>query len=228
MSDSQSAIQIKGIRDGLLVSLGTASWEESRSALMEQIETRKSFFQGARVALDVGSQIFHVNDLSDLRDALSERGINLWAVVSESPTTEKTAQLLGLATRISKPRPQEFVQVPVEEIGEKAALWIGHTLRSGTRVEFAGNIVILGDVNHGAEVVAEGSILVWGRLRGSIHAGSKGDQTAIICGLDIADGQIRIAENFNDSSEQGEESQPVKIKVVDGVLQVEPWQTNQS
>ena len=48
-----------------------------------------------------------VKELVDLRDQLSERGIFLWAVISESPTTEKTAQLLGLATRISKPRPEE-------------------------------------------------------------------------------------------------------------------------
>ncbi|MCL4825168.1 MAG: hypothetical protein KJZ57_13215, partial [Anaerolineales bacterium] len=107
MNDSNSLIQIKGLRDGLLVALGDAAWDDLRAALMEQIESRGSFFQGARVALDVGGRVFRVNELSELRDTLSERGVNLWAVVSESPTTEKTAQLLGLATRVSKPRPQE-------------------------------------------------------------------------------------------------------------------------
>jgi septum site-determining protein MinC len=228
MSDSQSLVQIKGIRDGLLVSLSDAAWEELRTALMEQIETRQAFFRGARVAIDVGSQIFHVNELSELRDSLSEHGINLWAVVSESPTTEKTAQLLGLATRISKPRPQELVHFAAEDLGEKAAMWVGRTLRSGTRIEFPGNIVVLGDVNPGAEVVADGSILVWGRVRGSVYAGAKGDQTAVVYGLDLSAGQIRIVDENNNLSLKDRETQPVKISLVNGVLQADVWQPNQS
>ena len=228
MGDSQSLVQIKGLRDGLLVSLGDAGWEQLRAALMEQIETKQTFFRGARVALDVGAQIFNVNELSELRDALSERGINLWAVISESPTTEKTSQLLGLATRITKPRHRELVHLSSKEIGEKAAMWVGRTLRSGTRVEFPGNIVVLGDVNSGAEVVADGSVLVWGRVRGSVHAGATGDKDAVIYGLDLSAGQIRIADAINASSEQGRETRPEKIYLKNDALQVEAWQTNQT
>ena len=228
MSDPNSLIQIKGLRDGLLVSLGNASWDDLRVALMEQIEARRSFFQGARVALDVGSQILHVNELSELRDTLSERGVNLWAVISESPTTEKTAQLLGLATRISKPRPQELTRPPAEEIGEGTAMWIGRTLRSGTRIEFPGHIAVLGDVNPGAEVVADGSILVWGRVRGLVHAGAKGDETAVVCGLDLSAAQIRIAGAATVPLERGGAVRPEKVFLKDGALQVEPWQFNQS
>jgi len=106
MNETNSLIQIKGLRDGLLVSLDDAPWEEQRSALILQVDSQPDFFKGARLALDVASQVLHVNELVDLRDQLSERGISLWAVISESPTTEKTAQLLGLATRISNPRPE--------------------------------------------------------------------------------------------------------------------------
>ena len=107
MNGTNSLIQIKGLRDGLLVSLDDAPWEEQRAALIAQVDSQPSFFQGARLALDVATQVLKVNELVELRDQLSERGIALWAVISESPTTEKTAQLLGLATRISKPRPEE-------------------------------------------------------------------------------------------------------------------------
>ena len=105
MEQTTSLVQIKGIRDGLLASFSDASWEDQCVALISQIDERPAFFQGARLAMDVGSQVLKVNDLVDLRDRLSERNVVLWAVVSESPTTEKTSQLLGLATRISKPRP---------------------------------------------------------------------------------------------------------------------------
>src|SRR5215216_2690985 len=151
--ETNSLVQIKGLRDGLLVSLDDASWEEQRSALITQVDAQPSFFQGARLALDVSSQILHVNELVDLRDQLSERGISLWAVLSESPTTEKTAQLLGLATRISKPRPEESRKFAVDDLGEETALFLSRTLRSGTRIEFAGHVVIFGDVNPGAEII---------------------------------------------------------------------------
>lgn len=228
MSDSNPLVEIKGLRDGLLVSLGNAEWDELRAVLMEQIEARQSFFQGARVALDVGSQIFHVNELSELRDTLSERGVNLWAVVSESPTTEKTAQLLGLATRISRPRPQETTRPAAEEIGEGAAMWVARTLRSGTRIEFPGNIVVLGDVNPGAEVIAENSILIWGRVRGVVHAGVKGDEAAVVCGLDLSAAQIRIGGASATPSKRGGEAHPEKYFLEDGIIQSESWQSNQS
>lgn len=229
MTDSNPLVEIKGLRDGLLVSLGNAPWEELQTALMEQIQARQSFFQGARVALDVGGHIFHVNELSELRDTLSERGVNLWAVVSESPTTEKTAQLLGLATRISKPRPQEVTRpAAAEELGEGAALWIARTLRSGTRVEFPGHIAVVGDVNPGAEVAAEGSILVWGRVRGLVHAGAKGDASAAVYGLDLSAAQIRIGGASVVPSERSGEVRPEKFFLKDGVLHSEPWQVNPS
>ena len=228
MSDSNSLIQIKGLRDGLLVSLGNAPWDELRAALMEQIESRGSFFRGARLALDVGGQVFHVNELSELRDTLSERGVNLWAVVSESPTTEKTSQLLGLATRISKPRPQEMIRPSAEDVGEDAVMWIERTLRSGTRVEFAGNVVVLGDINPGAEVVAEGSVIVWGRARGLLHAGVGGDAAACVCGLDLSAAQIRIGSAAAVPTAGGGEARPVKYFLEDGIIQSESWQSNQS
>ena len=163
MTETNSLIQIKGMRDGLLVSLDDAPWPQQREALIAQVDEQPSFFQGARLALDVSSQVLRVNDLVELRDQLSERGITLWAVISESSTTENTAQLLGLATRISKPRPEESRQFSVSDLGEETAMFLSRTLRSGTRIEFAGHVVVLGDVNPGAEIVAEGSVMIWGR-----------------------------------------------------------------
>lgn len=228
MTDSKPLIEIKGLRDGLLVSLGGAEWDELRAALLEQIETRQTFFRGARVALDVGSRVFHVNELAELRDTLSDRGVNLWAVVSESPVTEKTAQLLGLATRVAKPRPQEVSRPAADELGEGAALWVGRTLRSGMRVEFPGHIVVVGDVNPGAEVAAEGSVLVWGRARGLVHAGAKGDESAVVYGLDLSAAQIRIGGAAAMPSARSGPARPEKFFLKDGVLQSEAWQANPS
>ena len=226
MNGTQSLLQIKGLRDGLLISMDDASWEDQRAALIAQVDGQPAFFQGARLALDVASQVLHVNDLVEIRDQLSERGISLWAVVSESPTTEKTAQLLGLATRISKPRPEESRQFSVEDLGEETSLFLNRTLRSGTRIEFAGHVVVLGDVNPGAEIVAEGNVIIWGRVRGMVHAGSKGNTNAVICALDLSPTQLRIADQASAMLKPHETPQPEMARInEEGKLQAEFWST---
>src|SRR6185503_17095033 len=224
MNETNSLIQIKGLRDGLLVSLDDAPWEEQRVALLAQVDGQPAFFHGARLALDVASQVLHVNQLVELRDQLSERGISLWAVISESPTTEHTAQLLGLATRISKPRPEESRKFSVEDLGEGTALFLDRTLRSGTRIEFGGHVVVLGDVNPGAEIVAEGNVIIWGRLRGMVHAGAKGNVKAVICALDLSPTQLRIATETSASLKPQENPRPEIARINEsGKLQSEFW-----
>ena len=222
MNDLHSLVQIKGMRDGLLVSLADASWEEQQSALLAQMDQQPSFFQGARLALDVGSQVLHVNEMVELRDQLSDRSVVLWAVVSESPTTEQTAQLLGLATRISKPRPEEE-RFSGEGQNDELALYVNKTLRSGTRIEYPGHVVVLGDVNPGAEIIAEGTVIIWGKLRGSVHAGSKGDEDSKVCALDFAPMQLRIAEETVNIKKEKQILGPVAAFIRNERVVVESW-----
>jgi septum site-determining protein MinC len=214
-------VQIKGMRDGLLVSLGDAGWPVVQRALLERIEQQPAFFQGARLALDVGNQSLKSAELSSLRDKLSEHGIMLWAILSLSPVTENTAQILGLATRVSKPRPQELQAAKKNE--DDTALWVNKTVRSGTRIEFGGHIVIFGDVNPGAEVIAGGSVIVWGRLRGVVHAGAKGNQAAVVCALDLSPTQLRIAGQIAVAPERHGKPLPEIVRIKDGQLQAETW-----
>jgi septum site-determining protein MinC len=223
MGDTPSLLQIKGIRDGLLVTLTGAAWPELLDALMKNIDERPAFFQGGRVALDVGGQELRVADLSSLRDMLSERGISLWAILSESQVTETTAQNLGLATRISKPRPPEIPDT-AEELPVDAAKWVKGPLRSGGRIVYDGNVLVMGDVNPGAEIVATGSIIIWGRLRGMVHAGAQGDESAVVCALDMAPTQLRIAGEIAISPKKQGKNQPEVARLRDGQLVAEPWQ----
>jgi septum site-determining protein MinC len=220
-----SLVQIKGIRDSLLVSLAEASWEVQSAALLAQIDGQPAFFHGARLALDVGTQVLKVNEMVELRDRLSERSVSLWAVVSESPTTEKTAQLLGLATRVSKPRPEDQRGPEIRDITDETALFINKTLRSGTRIEFGGHIVIVGDVNPGAEVVAEGSVLVWGRLRGSVVAGAKGNASAVVCALDLYPTRLQLGGQAVDLADRKETGRPETVVLRNGSIVIESWQS---
>jgi septum site-determining protein MinC len=223
MGDTPSLIQIKGIRDGLLITLAGAGWPDLLDAFIRNIDERPAFFQGGRVALDVGALELRVAELSALRDQLSERGIALWAVLSESQVTETTAQNLGLATRISKPQPPA-IQDTVEELPAGAAKWVKGPLRSGGRIVYEGNVVVMGDVNPGAEIVASGSIIVWGRLRGVVHAGAQGDEQALVCALELAPTQLRIAGEIAISPKKQGKNQPEVACLRDGQLVAEPWQ----
>jgi len=223
-------VQIKGIREGLLVSLGEAGWPVAQRALLERIEAQPDFFHGARLALDVGAQALKSPELTALRDQLSERGITLWAVVSTSPITENTAQLLGLATRLFKPTAQREKSRPTagsfpvaKGIDDETALWVNKTLRSGMRIEFAGHVVVFGDVNPGAEIIAGGSVIVWGRLRGLVHAGAQGNRQAVVCALDLAPTQLRVADEIAIAPKRSSKPQPEVVRLKNGHLQAEPW-----
>ena len=67
------------------------------------------------------------------------------------------------------------------------------SLRNGVRIEYEGSIVVLGDVNAGAEVVASDNVVVLGTLRGLAHAGAKGNINAFVAANMIDCPQIRIA-----------------------------------
>jgi septum site-determining protein MinC len=223
-ANMQPKVQIKGIRDGLLIVLGEGTWEEVHAALLEQIDQQAEFLRGARLALDVGNQILKAVDLGQLRDQLSERGLNLWAVMSNSPTTEQTAQTLGLATRISKPLPDRAApSVNTSLSGGEEAILVRRTLRSGFRLKHPGHVIVIGDVNPGAEIVAGGDVLVWGRLRGMVHAGAEGDENAVVCALDLAPTQLRIAGFIAITPKRRGRPQPEIAKMVNGQVVAEPW-----
>src|SRR5574341_485782 len=220
----QPTVQIKGIREGLLVIAGDGDWEEVRGSLLDELDRQSGFLKGARVALDVGSHVLKAVDLGALRDALSEREVILWAVLSNSLTTEQTAQTLGLATRLSKPRLERETR-PLDtsvQSGEKAVL-VRRTLRSGYSLQFPGHVVVIGDVNPGAEVIATGDVLVWGRLRGMVHAGAEGNEDAIVCALDLIPTQLRIAGQIAITPQRRGKPQPEMARLKDGQVVAEAW-----
>ena len=96
-------VQIKGIREGLLITVRDDDWPKAKAALQEQIKEQAEFLRGGRLILDVGNHVIRAAELGQLRDMITDDGLVLWAVLSNSQVTQQNAQLLGLATRINKP-----------------------------------------------------------------------------------------------------------------------------
>ena len=225
----QPKVQIKGIREGLLITLGEGEWEELRRALLEHLDQQAEFLRGARLALDVGTHALKAVELGSLRSEISERDLTLWAVLSESPLTEQTAQALGLAIRLGRaarpPAGREALlprQSAVSAAGESALL-LRRTLRSGFSVKYDGHIVVIGDVNPGAEIIAAGDVLVWGRLRGMVHAGADGNENSVVCALDLSPTQLRIANHIALAPKRKGKPQPEMAHIQNGQVVAEPW-----
>ncbi|MBQ6607054.1 MAG: septum site-determining protein MinC [Firmicutes bacterium] len=89
-----------------------------------------------------------------------------------------------------------------QNLTNKPTILYENSLRSGQRIDFDGNVVVLGDVNAGAEIVAGGHILVMGTLRGLAHAGSGGDEDATVTALTFAPTQVRIASHITRPPEE--------------------------
>ena len=88
-------------------------------------------------------------------------------------------------------------------VKEKKSLKIvNKTVRSGQRIEYDGDILIIGDVNPDAYVVASGNIIVMGTLRGVVHAGANGDETAVVMALKLKPQQLRIASYITRSPDE--------------------------
>jgi septum site-determining protein MinC len=90
-----------------------------------------------------------------------------------------------------------------EEAARPTGLVIDSSVRSGQTIEFPGDVTVIGSVGSGAEIIAGGSIHVYGTLRGRAIAGTSGDQSARIFCQDLdaellsIDGRYRVADNFD-------------------------------
>ncbi|MEM6282464.1 MAG: septum site-determining protein MinC, partial [Chloroflexota bacterium] len=135
------------------------------------------------------------------------------------------AHTLDLKTNVANNVPQQPETRKDEDItSDQFGVVVRRTLRSGQRVQTDGHAVIIGDVNPGAQVIAGGDVIVWGRLRGTVHAGAQGDENTVVCALDMSPTQLRIAEKIVTSPDAPRrQPQPETALIRDGQIIVESW-----
>jgi septum site-determining protein MinC len=180
-------------------------------ALDGQIARSPSFFEGRPVVLDLAALPREQPDVAGLLLGLGARGVRIIGTEGAHPSwqgLEAWAPLHANTTRPARP-----VEVPDERRStasatiaqqEANALLIDHTVRSGQSVVYdKGDVTIIGSVASGAEVIAGGSIHVYGALRGRAIAGLTGNNRArIFCRkleaeLLAIDGVYQTADDMN-------------------------------
>lgn len=228
---SSEMISIKGISDGLLITLSASDdWQHITRELAAHLDEQHDFFASARVTVDVGERPVPKYELHSLKALLERRHMTLVVVKSSSQTTIASAMALDLRTSVPQEAPpanspvaDDTLPINPEEQGTSGVM-IRRTLRSGRTVHSQGHVVIYGDVNPGAKIIAVGDIIIWGRLRGLVHAGAEGDMNAIVCALDMSPMQLRIADLIATSpKEKNRRVRPEVASVRDGQIVVETW-----
>ncbi|MFP4343290.1 MAG: septum site-determining protein MinC [Anaerolineales bacterium] len=213
-------LTLKGTPQGLLLQPRTDDWEELLAALAGSLRQAEGFFRGGRVFLELEpQQQLTVVQMEALRSLLEEHELLLDAVLGGDAATQKLARSHGLRTRL----PTSTARAPVETAGE--ALYEQRTLRSGQSLHFPGHVTLVGDVNPGAEIVAGGNVVIWGRARGVIHAGALGNRAATICALDLNPAQLRIADLITRPPEGSRRGapHPEVARIRDRAIVVESW-----
>ena len=181
------AVEFKGTKEGVTIyCLEGADFTEILSDLAAKLRQRASFFGDAEVSIDLGNRELTEEE----REALITTGTkNSRLRLKSIHSSQEKAPAITSAKRQG-----EMEDLSLDGFKEGRALVIKRTLRSGQYIRYPGHVIVLGDVNPGAEIAADGDIYVFGTLRGIAHAGANGDRTASVVALRLAPTQLRIAD----------------------------------
>lgn len=153
-----------------------ASQRKIVSELNKKLKELKKMYQDEKTPIRVTGKVLTNKELEEIKK-LIKKEIDV-EINFDTPTS------LGLhsITRSYK-----------RDVGKSETTFHRGSLRSGQRLEVQGSIVVIGDVNAGAEVIAEDNIAVIGNLRGLAHAGAKGNKDAVIAASSLDVVQLRIS-----------------------------------
>ena len=174
------------------------AWIDVWQQFKQRLQGGERFWTpGTAVHLLSGDRLLDVSQLQDIAESLNELGLELKWVHTRRRQTAVAAATAGYS--IQQPgltgHSARFItsnsttQKPLAD-----PLYLQTTLRSGSEIIHPGTVVILGDVNPGSVIIADGDILVWGRLRGIAHAGASGNSHCLVMALQMELTQIRIAD----------------------------------
>lgn len=225
-------IAIKGTRNGLLLTLEPETpFNELLEALADRLAESPSFFRGASLTVDTSQRALRMSERVQLEDLLAYYQMS---VASQMANTEKRQGARTITLPFSDPATDGALRKDTGQLQRDPresddTLFLRRTVRSGQAIQHPSNVVVLGDVNAGAEIVAGGDIVVWGVLRGMVHAGYPDNENAVVCSLQLAPVQLRIAHLLSRPPEGFEtQPRPEVAAIRQGQIVVETWISGRS
>jgi len=231
------AVMIRGRNEGVGIEIGDGAWNDLLYVLSWRIEQTDGFFKGNHVAVDVGNRHLNEADLNQMRQVMRSFGLDPSLLRTTSERTFQAALALGIpASQIAPDGTPINEAVPAQSDAEGLGFFVYRgSLRSGQVLYRREHIIVIGDVNPGAEVVSDGDVMVWGRLRGIAHAGARGNGNAVITALDLDPVQLRIDQIIGAAqagisnngprwgANRSADRKAELARLVNGKLTIQPW-----
>ncbi len=196
-----NSVIIKGLNNGIIVVLDSVlDFEILKEKVTKKFRDSSKFLGNAQVALS-----FEGRELTD------EQQLELVQIISEQ------SELKIVCLVVNDPDKEALFQKNIDNAqsctnNSNGCFYKGN-LRSGQSLEFDNSVVIIGDVNPGASVISKGNIVVLGALRGTVFAGSAGNDKAFVMALDMSPVQIRIADTIARSPDNPEKTNVKEPKI---------------
>ncbi|MBN3959582.1 septum site-determining protein MinC [Nostoc sp. NMS8] len=201
--NDNTQVQLKSKEGRLLLILPPESQasasELTWSDIWQQIRQRLSAGDRFRISntpvhLMAQDRLVDTRQLQELAEALSEAQLRLISVSTSRRQTAIAAVTSGYSVEQLQPVTSLSSEPAATAIPQEDALYLEMTVRSGVEIRHPGTVIILGDLNPGGIVIADGDIIIWGRLRGIAHAGAGGNRECLIMALQMEPTQLRIAD----------------------------------
>ena len=186
-----NSVVIKGNKYGIVVVMDdTVPFDELKENLLDKFKSAAKFFDKANMAVSFEGRKISPKEERECLDIISENSdLNIVCVIDNDELREKYFK--------------KAVEDKLEELSSHTGQFYKGTLRSGQMLESDSSLIILGDVNPGAKVIAKGNVIILGALKGNVYAGAGGNEDSFVVALFMAPIQIRIGDTIarsNDSA----------------------------
>ncbi len=180
------AFSFQVISKGVIININPeVEFKKLKNDLLKHVKEATNFFAGVDIYININGREIELNQMQKIMQIVQKYNNIEKIYFTSKEKKEKTGTSF-----------------------KKETVLIKRTLRSGQRIKYPTNIVILGDVNPGAEVIAGGDIIVLGNLRGVVHAGADGSSSkAQVMALKLDPTQLRINDIISRPPEQSNEKE---------------------
>ncbi|ELC8442032.1 septum site-determining protein MinC [Clostridium perfringens] len=199
-------IFIKGNKQGINAIINMdkfGNFDEMLDSLVEKLSRGKKFYKGATLTVTTDLNYINERQISKLKDVLFDEILIKDCIFEER--LEKQSNVFS-------------------GVHEGRTKFIRKTVRSGQCLNYAGNLIIIGDVNNGGEVRAHGNVIVLGDLKGKVFAGDNGNENAIIAAYSLEPELISISGKITISPDDFERTgYPEVARLNENNIIVEPY-----
>lgn len=222
---NDNIVVFKGRKDGIIVVLNeTADFDDIKAALRLKMTDAQDFFGDAKTQISFDGRILEENEERELLEIIRD-GSSL--DINFAASEDDTNSMENIFTKDTEKEKPDAEPVPVAYAADTMTKFHNGSLRSGQAIQYAGSVVLIGDVNPGAEIVAEGNIIVMGTIKGLVHAGCAGNTGCYVSALNMQPTQLRISDVITYMppelvKENKKKINPVYAYVQDGQIYIEP------